>query len=205
VEKVHQTTTNKKELLREAVYIIDHLRPLCEFVPGVIEISRDMSDNSAKGKSSVSSSRKGKAKVFGDNKRPLKKGSKRPSTDESATTGTSCDKSPAEVNFKRAHYDRPDHSDDYDMGDGVGFEDLPVADLDAFTEQETLNRQGAPTAKLEEPLHKGSFAVINYPAPVVTTIIPVQEASDALIEVEPIQSIPTSLASLFCNLKEDWV
>jgi len=32
VEKVHQTTTNKKELLRETVYIIDHLHPLYEFV-----------------------------------------------------------------------------------------------------------------------------------------------------------------------------
>jgi len=144
VEKVHQTTTNKKELLREAVYIIDHLPPLCEFVPGVIEISRDMSDNSTKEKSSVPSSEKGKAKIFGDNIRPLKKGSKRPSTDKPPTIGTSCDKSPVEVNFKRAHYDRPDHLDDSDMGDVAGFEDLPVADLDAFTEQETINQQGAP-------------------------------------------------------------
>jgi len=77
VEKVHQTTTNKKEFLREAVYIIDHLRPLCEFVPRVIEISRDMSDNSVKEKSSVPSSKKAKVKVFGDNKRPPKKGNKR--------------------------------------------------------------------------------------------------------------------------------
>ena len=29
---------NKKELFREAVYIIDHLRPLCEFVLGAVEI-----------------------------------------------------------------------------------------------------------------------------------------------------------------------
>jgi len=29
--------------------------------------------------------------------------------------------------------------------------------------------------------------------------------SDDLVEAMPIQSIPTSLASLFCNLKEDWV
>jgi len=30
------------------------------------------------------------------------------------------------------------------MGDGAGFEDLPVAELNAFIEQETLNQQGAP-------------------------------------------------------------
>lgn len=62
IEKVHQTTTNKKELLREAVHIIDHLHPLCEFVPGVVEISGFMGDNCAKEKSSVSSSKKRKAK-----------------------------------------------------------------------------------------------------------------------------------------------
>jgi len=45
----------------------------------------------------------------------------------------SCDQSPIEVNFKRARYDRPDHSDDYDMGDVTGFEDLSIADLDTFT------------------------------------------------------------------------
>jgi len=93
-----------------------------------------MSDNSAKEKSSMPSSRKEKSKVFGDNIRPLKKGSKRHSTDKSTTTGTLCDKSPVEVNFKRPHYDRPDRSDDSDMEDGAGFEDLPVADLDAFAE-----------------------------------------------------------------------
>jgi len=29
--------------------------------------------------------------------------------------------------------------------------------------------------------------------------------SDDFVEAVPIQSIPASLASLFCNLKEDWV
>ena len=29
--------------------------------------------------------------------------------------------------------------------------------------------------------------------------------SNDLVKVVPIQSIPTSLASLFCNLKEDWI
>jgi len=56
---------------------------------------------------------------------------------------------------------------------------------------------------LEEPLHEASFTVVDCPAPVVTAIVPLQEASDLLIEAESIQSIPTSLASLFCNLKED--
>ncbi|KAJ8424439.1 hypothetical protein Cgig2_003897 [Carnegiea gigantea] len=40
---------------------------------------------------------------------------------------------------------------------------------------------------------------------VVTVIILVSEISDDLVEAVPIQSIPTSLTSLFCNLKEDWV
>ena len=115
VEKVHQNTANKKEFLREVAYIIDHLRLLCEFVPGVIEISRDMSDICVKEKSSISSSKKGKTKGFGHNKRPLKKNSKKPLTNKSPTTGNSCDKSPIEVNFKRARDDRPDHSDDSDM------------------------------------------------------------------------------------------
>jgi len=70
VEKVHQTTTNKQELLRETVYIIDHLRPLCEFVPEAVEVSGVMGNNCTKDKPSVSSSEKGKAKVFGSNKRP---------------------------------------------------------------------------------------------------------------------------------------
>jgi len=40
---------------------------------------------------------------------------------------------------------------------------------------------------------------------VVAASVPVQGAFDGLIEAEPIQSIPTSLTSLFCNLKEDRV
>jgi len=31
------------------------------------------------------------------------------------------------------------------------------------------------------------------------------DTSNDLVEAMPIQSIPTSLISLFCNLKEDWV
>jgi len=65
VEKVYQSTTNKKECLRDVIYIIDHLRPRSEFVPKVVEISGDTSDNYVKEKSSVSSSKNGKANVFG--------------------------------------------------------------------------------------------------------------------------------------------
>ena len=68
VEKVHQTTTNKKVLLREAIYIIDHLHPLCEFVFGAIKISGVMVESYAKEKLSVSLFEKGKTKVFGGNK-----------------------------------------------------------------------------------------------------------------------------------------
>ena len=61
VAQVHQTTTNKKELLREAPYIIDHLRPLYEFVPRVIDLSGVLGNSYTKEKSSVSSSKKGKS------------------------------------------------------------------------------------------------------------------------------------------------
>ena len=61
-----------------------------------------------------------KLMFLGKNKRSPKKNSKRPPTNKSPTTGNSCDKSPIEVNLKRARYDCPDHSDDSDMGDGTG-------------------------------------------------------------------------------------
>jgi len=49
--------------LRETVYIIDHLRPLCEFVVGVVEILGVMGDSCTKENPSVSSSEKTKTKV----------------------------------------------------------------------------------------------------------------------------------------------
>jgi len=61
--------------------------------------------------------------------------------------GNSCDQSPIKINFKKAHYWRPDDYNDSDMGDGTGFEDFLIADLDTFTEQETLNQQNVPTKK----------------------------------------------------------
>jgi len=48
----------------------------------------------------------------------------------------SYDQSPIKVNFKRAHYDRPIQSDDSDVGDGIGFEDLPITDLDSLLNRE---------------------------------------------------------------------
>jgi len=52
--------------------------------------------------------------------------------------------SPTEVNFKRARYDCPNHSDDSDMEDCTGFEDLPITDLDPITKQGILNQQDVP-------------------------------------------------------------
>jgi len=46
---------------------------------------------------------------------------------------------------------------------------------------------------------------VEYPDPVVIVITPVQGTSNDLVEAMPIQSIPTSLTSLFCNVKDDWV
>jgi len=56
--------------LKKIVYIIDHLCPPCEFVPGAVEISRVLGDSCAKEKPLVSSFEKGKTKVSGGNKRP---------------------------------------------------------------------------------------------------------------------------------------
>ena len=36
--------------------------------------------------------------------------------------------SPSDINFKRVCYDRPDHSDDSDAENDMGFKDLPVFD-----------------------------------------------------------------------------
>ena len=57
---------------------------------------------------------------------------------------------------------------------------------------------------MEKPLHETSHITVE-PDPVVTAIIPMQRTSDDLVEALPIQSIPTSIASLFCNLKDDRV
>jgi len=73
---------NKKEFLRETVYIIDHLRPLCEFIPGAVKILVVMGDSCAKEKLSISSSEKEKTKVSGGNRRPQKKKNQRTPDDQ---------------------------------------------------------------------------------------------------------------------------
>jgi len=61
---------NKNEFLRETIYIIDHLYPLYEFVPGAVEILEVMGDSCTKEKPLVLSTEKGKTKVSRGNKRP---------------------------------------------------------------------------------------------------------------------------------------
>jgi len=56
---------------------------------------------------------------------------------------------------------------------------------------------------MEVSLHEAPIASVEHPDAVVTTIIPMQDTSNDLVEAMPIQSIHTSLASLFCNVKED--
>jgi len=58
---------------------------------------------------------------------------------------------------------------------------------------------------MEVSLHEAPLAAVKHPDAVVTATIPMHGTFDDLVEVMPIQSIPTSLASLSCNLKEDWV
>ena len=72
---------------------------------------------SAKGKSAGASSEKGKEKVSKSDHKSQKQ--KR----------TCRERSPSDINFKRAHYDCPDHSDDFDRGHDTGFKDLPKLDL----------------------------------------------------------------------------
>jgi len=59
------------------------LCPLCEFVPGAVEISGVMGDSCTKEKPSVLSTEKGKTMASGGNKRPQKKKNKRTSSDQS--------------------------------------------------------------------------------------------------------------------------
>ena len=69
-------------------------------------------------------------------------------------TANSHDQSPIEVNFKRASYDRPNQFDDYDIGDGTGFEDFPIADVGSFIGHETLDQHDAPIRQVGIPLPK---------------------------------------------------
>jgi len=194
---------NKNEVLRETIFIIDPRRPLCEFVPGTVKILGVIGDSYAKEKPSVSSSEKGKAKVSRGNKRPKKKKNKRTPNDQSPTMVNSHDQSPIEVNFKMARYDCPTQFDNSDVGDGIGFEDLFIMDLDTFIEQGNLNQQHAPIEKVGVPLQEAALAVVEHPNAIVTTIILVPDTSNDLVEAMSVQSIPTSLSSLSCNLKED--
>lgn len=89
-----------------------------------------------------------------------------------------------ELNFKRAHYDCPDQLDDPDSWNGTGVKDFPIPDTNIFLEQQTLDQQDEP---------------------VITAIVPMPYVSDDLLEVKPIQSVPTSLVSLFCTETQDWV
>jgi len=102
--------------LRKTVYIIGHLCHRCEFVPGAVKILGVMGESCTKKKPSVSSSKKGRNKVSGGNKRLQKKKNKRTPDDQSPTLANSRDQSLIEINFKKALYERPDHPDDSDMG-----------------------------------------------------------------------------------------
>ena len=76
---------------------------------------------SAKGKSAGASSEKGKEKVSESDHKSQKQ------------KGTFRERSPSDINFKRTRYDHPDHSDDSDGGNGTGFKDLPISDLQRET------------------------------------------------------------------------
>jgi len=98
-----------------------------------------------------------------------------------------------------------DHCNDSNMEDGIGFEDFPIVDLETFIEQGAFDQQDVPTKRMEVPLHGAPLAAVEHPDAVVTAITSMHSIPDGWIKVMPIQSITTSLASLLCNLKEDWV
>ena len=78
-------------------------------------------------------------------------------------------------------------------------------DLDTFIEPGVSNQQDALIETAEVLLHEIPLAAVEHSDAVETAIIPMPDVLDDLVETTPIQSIPTSLASLFCNLEEDWV
>jgi len=113
---------------------------------------------------------------------PQEKKSKRNPHDQSPTMENSRDQSPIEINFNKACYGRPDHSDDSDVGTGIGFEDLLIANLDTCTEQGTLNRQDTPMEKIKVPLYEAPLATVEHPDAVVTALIPMPDTSDDLVK-----------------------
>jgi len=84
----------------------------------------------------------------------------------------------------------------------VGFKDLLVYDI----QQDILYSQNVPMSESVDisPLPAHSVEE-EHRDPLMTAIIPMQGTSNVLVKTIPIQSIPTSLASFFHNLKKNWV
>jgi len=62
-----------------------------------------------------------------------------------------------------------------------------------------LNQQDALIETPKVPLHETPFAVVGHSDAVETAIVPMPDILDDLVKAMPIQSIPTFLASFFCN------
>jgi len=217
MQKIHQITVTDKAILREQVFIIDHLHPNPKSVSGPVRISEMVGNKSprakstkvspkgksyggsfkgqsisvsVKGKSAGASSKKGKEKVFtAEHKSQMQKRSFR-------------EWSPSNINFKRVHHDCPDHSDDSDAGNDIGFKDLPMPNF----QEKTLYPQDISILESIDAYEMTTTSIRKEKQDsLLTAIIPRQVTLDDVVEATPLQSVPTEIRSLFVNSKEDWV
>jgi len=110
--------------------------------------------------------------------------------------------SPSDVNFKRARYGRPNHSNDSDRENDTGFKDLPIPDLqqDAWCPQDAHISDS-----IDIPIMTAGSIIKETQDPLMTAITPVQVTPDDVVEITPLQSVPTTIGSLFVNPVEDRV
>ena len=145
---------------------------------------------SAKRKSAGPSFKRGKDKVStGDHKSQKKKRS-------------ILEWSPSDINFKRVHYDHPDHSDDSDPGNDVGFKELSITDF----HEDTLCPQDISVLESIDASEMTTTSIAQEEQDsLVTAIIPRQVTPDNLVETTPLKIVPTGIRSLFVNSIQDWV
>jgi len=215
VQKIHQITVNHKAILREQVFIIDHLRPNPQPISGPVRISEMVGNKSprakstkvspkgksnrgsfkgksisvsAKGKSAGASSKKGKEKVSAGNHKSQKQ------------KQSYHERSPSDINFKRLRNDRLDHFDDSDAENDMGFKDLPMSD---FQKKILCLQDISILASIDTSELTTTFITKEKQDSLMTIIINRQVTPDDVVEATPFLSVPTRMRSLFINSIED--
>jgi len=108
--------------------------------------------------------------------------------------------SPRDIKFKKARYDQPDHSDDSNEGNDMGFKDFPMFDF----QKETLCPRDIPLSESIDTSALTATSILKEKLDTLaTTIIPTQVTPDDVVEAMPLQSVLTTIASLFVNSIED--